>query len=324
MKTNSEKIWYTKNLKSTFLLPLSWLFGFIIYLRRGFYALKSTRKNLDDVYIIIVGNITVGGAGKTPFVEFLAKRFIHNGLKVGIVSRGYKRDDGGLIEVESDSFVAKVGDEALMLKQNVDCPMAVSTDRREAACYLHDKYQLDVIISDDGLQHYNLPRDYEIVIVDGQREFGNARLLPAGPLREPISRLQSTDLIVSNGVNTSYEFQFWGMPDCAISVSNHEKKALESFRGLKAHAVAGIGNPKRFFAMLEERGIHVIEHTFADHHHFRQDDFNFGDGLPILMTEKDVIKCKDFVMQDVWYVPIKLALNAELEQKVNNILEEIH
>ena len=323
MKTNSEQIWYAKNLKSIFLLPLSWLFRFATFIRRVFYALKSSRKGLEDVFIIIVGNITVGGAGKTPFVGYLAQQFIQNGLQVGIVSRGYKRESNALAEVTTDRSVEEVGDEALLLKQAVDCPVAVAADRHAAACYLYEKYQLDVIISDDGLQHYNLPRDFEIIIVDGDREFGNARLLPAGPLREPIARLKTADLVISNGANPSYKFQYLAKIDCAISIVNHEEKSLGSFRDIKVHAVAGIGNPKRFFAMLEESGIQVIAHAFADHHDFQEFDLNFEDDLPVLMTEKDAIKCKDFVMQNLWYVPMKVELNAELEQKINNILEEI-
>ncbi len=324
MKINSEQIWYSNNLKSTFLLPLSWLFRLVAFLRRGFYSLKSSRRGLEETFIIIVGNITLGGAGKTPFVAYLAQQFKNKGNQVGIISRGYKRESSGLTEVMNDSSVQKVGDEALLLKQIVDCPVAVAEDRREAACYLHTKYKLDVIISDDGLQHYNLPRDYEIVIVDGEREFGNARTLPAGPLREPVTRLQTADLVICNGVNPSYEFQYWAKFDRIISVANQEEKAIQSFKGLSVHAVAGIGNPKRFFAMLEDIGIRIIAHTFSDHHDFQMKDLNFDDGLPVLMTEKDAIKCLDFNLQDLWYVPLKIELNAKLSHKVNTILEEKH
>ncbi|MEM7400878.1 MAG: tetraacyldisaccharide 4'-kinase [Pseudomonadota bacterium] len=322
MKTNSEQIWYSNNLKSTFLLPLSWLFRLVVFIRRVIYKLKSSNTGLEDVFIIIVGNITVGGAGKTPFVAYLAQQFKQNGNQVGIISRGYKRKSNGLIEVMSNSSANEVGDEAVLLKQIVDCPVAVATDRREAACYLHANYQLDVIISDDGLQHYKLPRDYEIIIVDGEREFGNNRLLPAGPLREPVSRLNNVDLVISNGANPSYEYQYWANLDGAISIASQEEKSLETFKGLRVHAVAGIGNPKRFFDMLEDIGINVIAHTFADHHEFQMEDLRFDDELPILMTEKDVIKCLDFKLQNIWYVPLKIDLNAELSHKVNTILEE--
>ena len=278
---------------------------------------------MENVFVIVVGNVTVGGVGKTPFVMHLAKKALKHGLKVGIVSRGYKRQSSGLIEVKADSSVNEVGDEVLMLKQNIDCPVAVSEDRYDAATYLHDKYQLDVILSDDGLQHYNLPRDYGIIVIDGKREFGNTRLLPAGPLREPISRIKSADLVVCNGVNKSYENQFWPYFDYAVSIENGKKRALESFQMNRVHGVAGIGNPKRFFDMLADKGIQVIEHSFPDHHFFQNSDLNFDDELPILMTEKDMIKCRELDKSNLWYVPVHLELNSQLHNKINHLIEEI-
>ncbi len=323
MKSDSDQFWYSKNSKSTFLLPLAWLFSLAAYLRRSYYTLKPNNNILDNVFVVIVGNITVGGAGKTPFVAYLAKRLMQEGKKVGIVSRGYKREVNSLVEVEKNSHVNEVGDEAILLKNALDCPIVVSADRREAAVYLKDKYQLDVIISDDGLQHYNLPRNLEMVVVDGVREFGNQRCLPAGPLREPVSRLNSVDLVVCNGNNSDYQYQYEIEANIAKTIDGKHELTLRSFASKQVHAVAGIGNPSRFFSMLENKGIQVIEHLFPDHHPYIQSDLEFNDNLPILMTEKDAVKCTDFAKENMWYVPIVITANTDLEQKITTLIKDL-
>ena len=271
----------------------------------------------------MVGNITVGGTGKTPFVAYLARLIQENDLKVGVISRGYGRaNEDDLIEVLSDSDANEVGDEALMLKQQVSCPIAVAADRIEAARYLNNKYELDVIISDDGLQHYKLPRDYEIIIVDGEREFGNGYCLPAGPLREPISRLNQADIVISNGENGAYEYQYTSMSNMLVSLKDHSvTKALEQFAKIKVHAIAGIGNPKRFFTMLESARIDIIPHAFPDHHAFTQSDISFNDDLPILMTEKDAVKCRKFNHGDAWFLPITAEPNDRLKIRITELIE---
>ncbi len=306
------------------LLPLSWLFQFVVCARRLYYKTTSSNEHIKNVYNIVVGNITVGGAGKTPFVAYLAQKCKERSLKVGIISRGYKRDDNILIEVLEDSAVESVGDEALMLKQLTSCPVAVSADRYEAATYLTEKYELDVIISDDGLQHYSLPRDFEIVVVDGDREFGNGRCLPAGPLREPKSRLNSVDLVISNGENAAYEYQYTSIVTNVVSLTDKiATKDLSSFAGAKVHAVAGIGYPERFFTLLRNADIEVITHSFEDHHRYSLMDLEFGDNLAILMTEKDAVKCKPFGKDNTWYVPMSIVPNAKLENRIFKILEDI-
>lgn len=325
MKIDIEQLWYSKNILSIFLLPLSWLFQLVSFLRRIFYKALQSNVGLENTCVIVIGNITVGGAGKTPFVGYLAQRCMEKGLKLGIVSRGYGRsNEFTLREVLSDSDVDEVGDEALMLKQQHLCPIAVAADRRKAAIYLYDKYELDVIISDDGLQHYKLPRDYEIVVVDGERGFGNLRCLPAGPLRETVSRLSQVDIVISNGENIGYEYQFVVQCNSLVSLADDSKnKTLEEFVNLKVHAVAGIGNPKRFFAELELAGISIILHAFPDHHVYKQLDLEFNDNLPIIMTEKDAVKCKRFNMQNAWYLPITVLPNDRLEKRISKLLEEI-
>ncbi len=324
MKIDIEKLWYSKNILSIFLLPLSWLFRLIASFRRVYYKLFHS-KSLGRTKIIVVGNITVGGTGKTPFVAYLAKLILGNDLKVGIISRGYGRiNEDDLIEVLINSDANEVGDEALMLKQQVSCPVAVAADRVEAARYINNKYELDVIISDDGLQHYKLPRDYEIIIVDGEREFGNGYCLPSGPLREPISRLNLADIVISNGENGAYEYQYTTMSNMLVSLKDHAiTKSLEQFTDTKVHVIAGIGNPKRFFAKLENVGIDIIPHAFPDHHAYTQSEITFNDGLPVLMTEKDAVKCRKLSYEGAWFLPITVEPNDRLKVRIAGLIEEL-
>ena len=276
-------------------------------------------------FVIVVGNITVGGTGKTPFVIWLANRCKMIGLRVGIVARGYKRqNERELVEIEPHSLAAKVGDEALLLALHSACPVIVAANRRQAAQRLIEKYQVDVVLSDDGLQHYNLPRDIEIVIVDGERSFGNTRCLPAGPLREPATRLHECDIIISNKKSSAYEYYFEYMHDKAVSLcANAIQKPLAEFKDSTAHAVAGIGTPGRFFKMLRNAGIHIIEHEFPDHHAFSEADLACMHDHPILMTEKDAVKCKKFADQEIWYIPITLLPSKTLDKCIAVLIKGI-
>lgn len=325
LKINIEQLWYSKNILSIFLLPLSWLFRGASFLRRSFYNSFASKPKPGSASVIVVGNLTVGGAGKTPFVAYLAQCCLDKKLNVGVVSRGYgRKNENTLVDVLNDSDVAEVGDEALMLKQNIACPVVVAAERKEAVKYLNEKYDLDVIISDDGLQHYKLARDYEIVIVDGEREFGNGRCLPAGPLREPVSRLEKADIVISNGENSNYEYQYTTSFKQALSlVDRSQGKSLEEFKHSSVHAVAGIGYPQRFFRQLEKAGIPVISHAFPDHHAYSSTDLEFNDNLPILMTEKDAVKCKHFYNENAWYLPITAMPNDKLTQRITTLVEEM-
>ncbi len=281
---------------------------------------------MDDTCVIVIGNITVGGAGKTPFVSYLAQRCMQKGLSVGVIARGYGREnESELIEVLIEHDTKQVGDEALMLKQQLDCPIAVAANRIDAARYLNEKYHLDVIISDDGLQHYKLPRDCEIIVVDGEREFGNGWCLPAGPLREPVSRIDKAEIVISNGANASYEYQYTvNYCDFVSLEDNAVKKSFMDFEAQKVHAVAGIGNPKRFFTALEKLGLQVIGHAFSDHYAYKQTDIEFNDDLPIIMTEKDAVKCRKFNKVNLWYLPIITMPNDKLDDRISELLEEIN
>ena len=290
MSFDLTRYWYRPSLHwvSALLLPFSWIFGGCAAVRRWVYRYGVLRVHRLAVPVIVVGNITVGGTGKTPFVIWLAQFLREQGYRPGIVCRGV----GGRKHV-SPHLVAltdsatKVGDEALLLAKNSHCPVVVCRYRPEAVNYLLANSSCNIIINDDGLQHYRLDRDIEIAMVDGARRFGNHQLLPAGPLREPVSRLKTVDLVVVNGGHSHDEFQISFTPDEIISLKdNNVKKPLTALTKQTVHAVAGIGHPERFFSMLRQGGLEVIPHVFPDHHHFKPVDLQFNDTLPIIMTEK--------------------------------------
>ena len=266
--------------------------------------------------MIVVGNLTVGGTGKTPFVIWLATFLQSLGYQPGIVSRGV----GGRKHViphcvKQDDAASIVGDEALLLAQNTHCPVVICVDRVAAVRELLKNANCNMVISDDGLQHYNLGRDLEVVMVDSDRRFGNQRLLPAGPLREPESRLRLVDIVVMHGGNEADQYTMSLAPVECVSVTNPQRKlSFLEFPRDKIHAVAGIGHPQRFFSALKKAGFNLITHTFPDHHTYQPRDLDFADSLPILMTEKDAVKCAAFADERYWYVSVKAQVNNALEQ----------
>jgi len=217
-----------------------------------------------------------------------------------------------------------VGDEAVLLARRCACPMAVAPDRPAAAQALLDHYPVDVIIADDGLQHYALERDLEIVVVDGERRFGNGRCLPAGPLREPTARLLEADIVVANGGHAERgEHAVALRGERALNLAEPDRQAaLSEFAGQTVHAVAGIGNPGRFFAHLRAHDIEPIEHPFTDHHPFRAAELDFCDGLPVLLTEKDAVKCTDFANPTLWYVPVDVVADNSLALRLLKLLKD--
>lgn len=281
----------------------------------------NTRRRPDDLpagCIVVVGNVAVGGSGKTPLVLRLCQALRSAGLKPGVVSRGYGGRVGGLRLVSPASDAADVGDEPLMIAQQAGVPVVVSPDRAAAARALLKK-GVDVVISDDGLQHYRLPRDVEICVVDGRRGLGNGRLLPAGPLREPAERLERVDHIVINGEANPLPAGLEAIHMSLVAGLLHalnggQNWRLAQFAGCRVNAVAGIGNPGRFFDLLRHARIHVIEHVFPDHHLYRRSDFDgMSPDLPILMTEKDAVKCRKFELDNAWYLSVDAVLPAEWE-----------
>ena len=310
--------WYENRAIRFILLPISMLYQLIIAIRRHAYRLKIFKQYRPNVPVIIIGNITVGGTGKTPAVIWLATQLKQAGYNPGIISRGY----GGQAEqypqaVKPNSDPKIVGDEPVIISQQTGCPMAVSPKRSEAAEYLIDNHHCDVIISDDGLQHYAIARDIEVVVVDGIRLFGNRYCLPAGPLREPIIRLRDVDFVILNGGNSASQYIMTLTPGQVINVADGAvKKPLDAFKGQTIHTIAGIGHPERFFNYLSDAGLTIEPHHFADHHRFKAIDLHFGDDQPILMTEKDAIKCRAFATDNMWYIPVKASVNNDLEQHI--------
>ena len=327
MLVDLTRYWYRPSLHwlTVLLLPFSWLFGCCAALRRGLYRYGFLKVQRALVPVIVVGNITVGGTGKTPFVIWLAKFLRQQNYKPGIVSRGV----GGLKHnkphlVTLDNKAAQVGDEALLLAKHGDCPVVICTNRPAAVAYLLKHTDCNVVINDDGLQHYRLARDIEIALVDGERRFGNQQLLPAGPLREPVTRLNRVDFVVVNGGNEQDNFRIAFTANNLVSLTNPEdKKSLQTFSQQTVHAVAGIGHPERFFNSLKLAGLNVIPHVFPDHYHFNANDIIFADNLPVIMTEKDAVKCRDFVNEKCWYLAINAEIDANLQQAILAKLKNI-
>lgn len=311
------EFWLKLTPRSMVLLPISWAYRMVVWGRRLLYRMGIFKRYGLPVPVIVIGNIFVGGTGKTPLVLWVTRHLKSRQLRPGIITRGY----GGnatvwpqLVEANSDPAV--VGDEPVLLAQRSGCPVVASPDRVQAAEALIQHYGCDVIVSDDGLQHYRMKRDLEIVVIDSARGLGNGQCLPAGPLREPRGRLRSVDLLVANGGPswlTPYYFTLrlekaWSLTDPGKS------RLLKEFAGSQVHAVTGIGNPDRFFAALARFGLDVVAHPFADHYPFEQKDIQFDDTLPVLMTEKDAVKCVGFATERHWAVPAETVLTAATER----------
>ena len=283
--------------------------------------LRQRPDDLKSVFIIVVGNITVGGSGKTPLVIRLCQLLRQAGLNPGVISRGYGRKSSGLRMASPDSDPDQVGDEPLLIAQRAGVPVMVSADRCAAARKLVSQ-NINVIISDDGLQHYRLPRTLEICVIDGSRGFGNGQLIPAGPLREPLERLADFDSIVVNGDTGCIPddlpaTQMNLVSGLLRSLDDGQSWRLGQYAGCKANAIAGIGNPDRFFDLLSHARINVTKHVFPDHHIFSASDFeNMEPSLPILMTEKDAVKCKGLGLKNAWFLSVDAVLPANWEQSL--------
>src|SRR5688572_5582053 len=309
-----ESMWYGRK-APLWLVPLSLLYGVLMALRSVLYRLGLRHRIKVAAPVVVVGNLTVGGTGKTPLVAWLSSHLAACGMRVAIVSRGYGGRARGVTRVTVHSRASEVGDEPLLLARRAAATVFIGRDR-VAAAEAAVKDGADLVLCDDGLQHLALVRQCEIVVIDGQRGFGNGCLLPRGPLRESPRRLRRVNAVVVNGATTAPGFELPSFvthtlfamrmrPGDAHPVAGGAAlRSLASFRDTGVHAVAAIGNPQRFFDTLREAGLKLYEHPMPDHHAFRTGDLNFGDSLPVLMTEKDAVKCAAFADERCWYVPV--------------------
>ena len=323
-----ENIWYQKGRGKWFLLPFTWVYCIL----HSFQRWKLTRKRSKiTVPVVIVGNISIGGTGKTPTVIYLAKLLIKAGYKPAIITRGY----GGKStkwpqEVTELSNTKEVGDEAVLLAKRTKLPVVAGADRSVDIQYLRSRYDCDVILSDDGLQHYSLHRDIEIVLIDAERQLGNGWCIPAGPLRENACRLKKVDFVLFNHGLAKSNLQkdrfaqqhqlecFFSMcllGKCIYSLfDKNVSQYLVELEGQTVHAVTGIGNPARFYSALEQQGLHLIKHSFPDHHDFTEKELYFDDDKVIIMTEKDAVKCQQFSVENCWYLPIEARIESEFDR----------
>jgi tetraacyldisaccharide 4'-kinase len=317
-----EYFWYRLRPAHLLLFPLSLVFGAIVSLRRLAFRLGWTASERMPVPVIVVGNINVGGTGKTPVVLWLVDLLRANGYRPGIVTRGYGGSEQ-LHEVRADGDAGTSGDEPLLLAKRAQVPVFAGRARTAVARALLAAHpECNVIVSDDGMQHYALQRDFELAVVDGERRFGNGLLLPAGPLREPVSRLRQTDAVIING---DEELPQVGAPRFRMrlavttfrSVADPARQATaDELRERPLHAVAAIGNPARFFAQLESLSLSFRRHPFPDHFAFRSEDLAFAGEETVLMTEKDAVKCTAFAKADWWYLPVAAQVDPALGQVI--------
>ncbi|WP_416274497.1 tetraacyldisaccharide 4'-kinase [Lamprobacter sp.] len=357
MRRLPERVWYQGHWLGLWLAPLGGLYCGFAQLRRWLYQRGWLASYSAPVPVIVVGNLSVGGTGKTPLVLWLARYLAERGYRPGIALRGYGRQRTSRElpqQVPTDGEASRFGDEPVLLARRAGCPVMVGRDRVAAARQLAEHCDCDLVVTDDGLQHYRLQRQLEILVVDGERGFGNRRCLPAGPLREPVSRGRRVDLLIENGGSQgsgvrdaplsrpgisdpgamleSDRYRMRLQPADALSlVDSALRRPLADFAGQQVTAVAGIGNPQRFFAMLRGLGLQIRPRPYPDHYRYRAADLQTWPEGPVLMTEKDAVKCRDFAGPAHWCVPVTAlpeprfirALEGRLNQALGRTLAPI-
>ena len=311
--------WYNKSFWLYLLYPFSIIFSYLTSRKRRKFLKNKIKSFKSKIPIIVIGNLTVGGTGKTPLVKYIASELIDRGYKPGIVSRGYGGNFKGTLKVNNETTVDQTGDEAQILSK-LELPFYIDKNRVRAVKTLTKNHDCNVILSDDGLQHYKMDRDIEIAVIDGKRRFGNNLTLPAGPLRESIHRLKTVDFIINNsGPTQEDEYLMNISPTKFIHLKSGKSYTIENWPMHKqVHAIAGLGNPGRFFDLLDKLGFDIVRHPFPDHHNFTSSDIFYLDHLPIIMTEKDASKCKNFDNNKIWY----LTIDADVNEKFINSLEK--
>ncbi len=316
--------WYKKSFWLYLLYPFSLLFSYLTSRRRKKYIKNKEISYKSDIPIIVVGNLTIGGTGKTPLVKYIANELANKGYRPGIVSRGYGGKFKETLQVTDETSVKETGDEAQILSK-LNFPFYIDRNRVRAVKKLTKDHDCDVIISDDGLQHYKMGRHIEIAVIDGKRRFGNNLTFPAGPLRESKNRLNTVDFIVNNsGPTEEDEYLMNISPSNFVHLKSGKSYSIDKWpMHNQIHAVAGLGNPGRFFDLLDKLGFDSIRHPFPDHHNFSSSDIFYLDHLPIVMTEKDASKCKDFDNNKIWYLTIDADVTNKFIDKLDKKLKSI-
>ncbi|GGE60691.1 tetraacyldisaccharide 4'-kinase [Streptosporangium jomthongense] len=328
-----ERLWYGKSRLLFILTPLSWLYRAIAQARRR--KAQQTLGSRLPVPVVVVGNITAGGTGKSPLTAWLVGEMLSAGWRPVILSRGYGGKSSGYpLLVTEETLPSLAGDEPVMLAQATGVPVVVDPDRRRGAEFAIDNALGDVFVSDDGLQHYRLPRDIELAVFDGSRGIGNGALIPVGPLREPVSRLDTVDFVVVNtasvtgdsgragqttlpGVAHPQMYSMSLVPTRLVNLNDGETRAPESLRGKRVRAVAGIGNPARFFDTLKGLGAKVTAVPFPDHHRFRPEDLGAESDQILVMTAKDGVKCRGFAPDNAWVLHVEARLPELFSESVH-------
>ncbi len=323
-----NRVWYEPPDPPLFLAILSLVYQILIEFRRNAYQFGLFKSTSIPVPVIVVGNLSVGGTGKTPLTLWLVNFLHKQGYRPGVICSGYGGGftPKGLVQLlAGDADPSVYGDEAVLIAARSVCPVVVGKSRVAAAQHLLSNSSCNIIISDDGLQHLALKRDIEIIVIDGIRLFGNSHCLPAGPLREPVSRINSVDLLVCNG--SSYP----GATEMTIvgsTITNLLKRdqqlPLSSLKNKSIHVVTGIGNPQRFFNALTQTGLRFDTRVFPDHHHFTIEDLHFNDDYPLLMTEKDAVKCYHLATENYWMLPVEAQLDSRFSESLRQLLENNH
>ncbi len=304
-------------LTNLLLLPLSAVFFIISRLRFYSYKLGVLKVYNSKIPVIVVGNITVGGSGKTPIVIALCRYFEKQGKRVGVVSRGYKgKYSQSALLVTDSTKPEECGDEPALIASETKAVVLVAQKRSLAVQYLTEHDLADIIISDDGLQHYAMGRKIEIAVIDITDRMGNGLLIPAGPLRELPSRLDSVDIVIDNGGGDDAKVSSHLVPKQFINIITGEEKSLDNFNEIRCYGVAGIAKPSRFFDTLKNLGVDVIEKPFGDHHSFSAEDLSFDEEYPILMTSKDCVKCRSFATSQMWYLVVVAELSDGFYQQL--------
>ncbi|MBL10124.1 MAG: tetraacyldisaccharide 4'-kinase [Acidiferrobacteraceae bacterium] len=308
-----EKIWYKKSIFLYALIPLEFIYWLLVQTKKLLFQVGLFKSEKLNIPVIIVGNLTVGGTGKTPLVIEITRNLVENGYSPGIICRGY----GGTIQdlphltSAEDSFLL-TGDEALLLSEETGCPVVVDSNRIRGCHWLINNAPIDIIISDDGLQHARLVGDIEIAVIDGKRRFGNRHLLPAGPLRESTTRLKTIDLVVvNNGTKMKNEYSMIGTLKYAVRILDGKQKELSTFNKITVDAICGIGNPDSFFDDLANAGVKIQKHYYPDHHPYKPEDLAIFNSSTLFMTSKDAIKCKQFAQADWWIIPQSIEIESD-------------